>query len=423
VIVTHISTFDQRGGAARAAYRLHAGLQRIGVTSRMFVADKLSQDDSVIKYEPPATPWSRIQREIRRQFLARSINRYRATAPAALSFFTDDRAVSGADPWRHLPQSDVIQLHWTPGFLDYKSFFSSIPPDKPVVWTLHGMDALTGGCSFNEDCSNFTTECGSCPQLGSHSGSDLTHQVWKRKKSVYSKLTASRLQIVAPSRWLCDEVQRSSLLKNFTCTVIPYGLDTEVFAPRNRYAAREVLGIPQEVRVILFVADGISVPRKGLHLLTEALSAMEGSSRPFLVALGPGQAPLSKELPLLQLESASNDRFLSSVYSAADLFVAPSLQDNLPCTVLESMACSTPVVGFAVGGIPDLVRPGLTGLLAKPRDSGDLRRAILELLSDRDRLKDMAATCRKVACEEYSLEIQAKRYAALYQQMLERRRP
>lgn len=386
----------------------------------MFVSEKASGDESVVKYEPPADARSRIRRELRRQSLTRSIDRYRTTAPAGLSFFADDRGVYGADPWRHLPESDVIQLHWILGFLDYESFFGSLPQGKPVVWTLHDMQAMTGGCSYDNGCDRFAEECGACPQLGSHSASDLTHQVWQRKQKAYSKLGAAQLHVVTPSRWLRDEVRRSSLLKRFACTTIPYGVDTEVFAPRNRAAAREVVGAPQDAKVLLFVADGLHVPRKGLHLLAEALRGIEKEHGIFLVSLGPGQPPTLAGIPGRQLDSINNDRFLSFVYSAADLFVVPSLQDNLPNTVLESLACGTPVVGFAVGGIPDLVRPGLTGILAKPRDPQDLRRAILELLGDGEQLRRMAGNCRRIACEEYSLEIQARRYETLYREMVER---
>jgi glycosyltransferase involved in cell wall biosynthesis len=412
--IVHINAFDQFGGAARAAYRLHTGLQRMGQDSRMFVLDKMSNDSSVVRYEPPRDPWSRIRREVRRQAMTRSIDRYRATAPHDLTFFNDGRAIHGGDPWRHLPENDLVQLHWVFGFLDYEAFFSSLPRNKPIVWTMHSMEVMTGGCFYNGDCRKFTAQCGACPQLGSKSDSDLSRRIWQRKHKTFSRLGPAQLHVVTPSRWLGDEVKRSSLLGSFPCTVIPNSLDTDVFAPRSRAAAREVLGIPPDAKVILFIADGIHDPRKGLPLLVQALGGISASEEYFLVSLGPGQLPSLDNLPHLHIEPLNNDRFLSFVYSAADVFVAPSLQDNLPNTVLESIACSTPVVGFAVGGIPDLVRPGQTGLLAKPADAVDLRRAITELLADTERLKAMQNSCRRIAVEEYSLEIQARRYLDLY---------
>ena len=280
------------------------------------------------------------------------------------------------------------------------------------------MEVMTGGCFYNGDCERFMAQCGACPQLGSKSESDLSRQIWQRKLRIYSKHAPGQLHIVTPSRWLGDEVKRSSLLGSFPCTVIPNSLDTVVFAPRSRAAAREVLGIPPDAKVILFIADGVHDPRKGLHLLDQALSGIPANDNCFVVFLGPGQPPGLDNLPHLHIEPVNNDRFLSFVYSAADVFVAPSLQDNLPNTVLESIACGTPVVGFGVGGIPDLVRPGKTGLLAKPADALDLRRAIFELLGDADRLKAMQTNCRKIAIEEYSLEIQARRYLDLYREAI-----
>jgi glycosyltransferase involved in cell wall biosynthesis len=417
--IVHINTFDQLGGAARAAYRLHLGLQRIGQDSRMFVLDKVSNDSSVVRYEPPRDPWSRIRREIRRQAMARAIGKYQANAPGDLSFFNDARGIHGGDPWEHLPESDVVQLHWVYGFLDYETFFSSLRRNKPIFWTMHSMEVMTGGCFYDGDCGRFRAQCGACPQLGSKSESDLSRLIWQRKRKTFSRLAPKQLNIVTPSRWLADEVKRSSLLGSFPCAVIPNSLDTDIFTPRNPATAREVLGIPLDAKVILFIADGLHDPRKGLHLLVETLAGIPSNSEVFLVSLGPGQPSGLGNLAHLRIEPVNNDRFLSFVYSAADVLVAPSLQDNLPNTVLESIACGTPVVGFAVGGIPDLVRPGKTGLLAKPADTLDLRRVITELLGDAERLKAMRATCREIAVQEYALEPQARRYLDLYREALD----
>jgi glycosyltransferase involved in cell wall biosynthesis len=421
VKVVHISTLDRRGGAARAAYRLHDGLRRIGQESCMFVLEKISYDPFITKYEPPGNVVSRLRRAVRERTIVRAASRYSVSAPAGLSFFTDDRTIYGGDPWQRLPDSDLIQLNWISGFVDYRSFFKALPAGKPVVWTLHGMDAITGGCFYDNGCGRFTEKCGACPQLGSTNESDLTRQVWRRKRESYSRLGAAQLHVVTPSRWLREEVRRSSLLSSFPCTVIPNGLDTDVFIPRGRSVSREILGVPAESKVVLFIADGLHDPRKGFHMLVEALTGIKLDGNLFLISLGPGYPPSLRSLPHVHVESLNNDRFLSYVYSAADVFVAPSLQDNLPNTTLESIACGTPVVGFAVGGIPDLVRPGVTGSLAKPADALDLRRAIAEILSDNGRLKEMASNCRRVALEEYTLEIQARRYFDLYDEVLGRR--
>jgi glycosyltransferase involved in cell wall biosynthesis len=388
----------------------------------MFVAKKTSRDPSVIQYDPPRDPRTRILRTLRRAYIVLASRLYLLKAPAGVSFFSDDRTKYRKDPWRHLPVSDLIQLHWVTRFVDYQSFFDFLPAKTPVVWTLHDMVPFTGGCHYDQSCHRFAESCGRCPQLGSKSDTDLTRQVWQRKHKSLQKLAGDRLYIVTPSRWLGEQVGQSSLLSRFPRTVIPYGLDTETFAPRDRRISREMLRIPLRAKVVLFLAEGVRDPRKGLNLLKRALEGIESSDGMFLLSLGFGTPAEFQRFPSLHIEHVADDSLLSHVYSAADILVAPSLQDNLPNTVLESISCGTPVVGFAVGGIPDMVRPGLTGLLAAPGDSGDLRRAILDLLSNGEGREKMAFCCRKIATQEYSLEIQARRYLDLYEEVLGKRR-
>ncbi len=415
--VVHIDTFDCVGGAARAAYRLHDGLRRIGHDSRMFVSVKTSQDASVKCYVPSRRLHARILRTLRRLRIARATERYRRTAPNGLPLFSDDRSMYAMDPWQQLPEGDVIHLHWIAGFVDYRAFFASVPEEMPLVWTLHDMLPLTGGCHYDRSCGKFSAKCGACPQLGSHSESDLTRQIWKRKQRSLASLEPSRLHIVAPSRWLGEQVKQSSLLSRFPRSIIPNGLDTEVFAPRNRRVAREVLGLPPEATVALFMADGVQDSRKGFYLLRDALAGIQPRPMLFLLSVGSGTPLEIQGFPHVHLRQVDSDRFLSFVYSAADVFVAPSLQDNLPNTILESIACGTPVVGFDVGGIPDAVRPSITGLLAPAKDSHALGRAILELLDDDAKRGEMAENCREIAVQEYDLKIQAARYLKLYEEL------
>jgi glycosyltransferase involved in cell wall biosynthesis len=388
----------------------------------MFVAKKTSRDPSVIRYDPPRDPRSRILRTLRRVNIRLAVWRYRLKAPAGLSFFSDDRAKHGSDPWRHLPGTDLIQLHWVTRFVDYRAFFELIPATTPVVWTLHDMVPFTGGCHYDQGCHRFADACGRCPQLGSESDTDLTRQVWQRKCETFEKVRSDRLHIVTPSRWLGEQVGQSTLLSRFRRSVIPYGLDTEKFAPRDRRHSREILGIPLEAKVVLFLANGVSDPRKGLHLLTGALESIESSSGVFLLSVGSGAPAEFLRFRSAHIQHVVDDLFLSHIYSAADILVVPSLQDNLPNTVLESISCGTPVVGFAVGGIPDMIRPRMTGLLVAPGDAVGLRGAILDLLNDEQGRKKMAVHCREIATQEYSLEIQARRYLDLYEQILGARR-
>jgi glycosyltransferase involved in cell wall biosynthesis len=200
-------------------------------------------------------------------------------------------------------------------------------------------------------------------------------------------------------------------------TVIPLGLNIGDFAPRHRCLARNVLGVPQNARVILFAAEVVDNRRKGFTLLAQALAGLADLPNLFMISLGRGKPAIDGQFPHMPLGHISDDRWLSLVYSAADVFVLPSLQEAFGQTALEALACGTPVVGFAVGGIPDIVRQGVTGLLVPPQDVVALRAAIAALLRDATGRAQMAANCRRIAVEEYALEVQAQRYVELYQQL------
>lgn len=417
--ICHVNTYDKVGGAARSAFRLHAGLQRIGHDSSMFVRSAKDTDPAVHQFKPAVDLAARVQRRWRRTLMRRDLAKHPSAKPPGAEHVQDCRSEFAAEIVRQLPFSDVVNLHWIAGaFVDYPTFFASIPADRPVVWTLHDMNAFTGGCHYDEGCGRFLSACGHCPQLAFPSRSDFSAEIWARKHRAFARLDPERLQIVTPSRWLADEARRSSLLGRFPVTVIPYGLDLQDFAPRERSHVRRLMGIPEHAKVLLFVSDGVTNVRKGFRFLIEALRELEGVDHLVLVSVGHNKPPLNVSVPWIHVNAIDNDRFMSAIYSAADVFAIPSLQDNLPNTALEALACGTPVVGFDVGGIPDLVRPGETGLLVPRGDVAALARAIAGLLGSPDRLRQMAARCRQIAEREYSLECQASRYAALYEKLL-----
>jgi glycosyltransferase involved in cell wall biosynthesis len=285
------------------------------------------------------------------------------------------------------------------------------------------MNAFTGGCHYDDGCGRYANRCGACPQLGSALPNDLSQRVWARKKRVFDRINPARLQLVTPSRWLAGEVKRSSLLRDFPVTVIPNGVDTDCFAPRDRQFARQVLGVPEDADVVLFVAEGVRARRKGFLLLSRALAELRAQRRLVLLSVGGGAAAMNSVVEHRHIGHLGDERLLSLVYSAADVFVVPSLQDNLPNTILESLACGTPMVAFAVGGIPDAVHPEETGLLAPPFDVTALRDAIARLLDDSGLQAELSAHCRRVALEEYSQGVQARRYAELDEHVVLRDQP
>ncbi len=417
--IVHLSTYDVSGGAARAAYRLHSGLRQAGVDSSMFVRESATKDRSVIKFEPSGTFWGRIERRLRREHLQRKLRP--ALHPSSERFepFRLDRSEYGPDLFSQLPAHDILNLHWVADFVDYPSLVASLSKGRRIVWTLHDMNAFTGGCHYDLGCGRYLDQCGECPHLRASGMNDLSREIWHRKKSLFDRLSKDQIHFVTPSSWLADQVKQSPMLSRFSVSVIPYGIDLQEFAPRDKTSAREVFGIPQGEKVVLFVADGLPLLRKGFEVLVQALEHVRTRIPKLrLITVGHNSPDLGGRLPHINLGHVNNDRLLSNIYSAADLFVIPSLQDNLPNTVLESMACGTPAVGFDVGGIPDMVEHRKTGLLVPLHDATALGAAMLELLRSPDRRLIFAENCRQSALTNFSLTQQARRYYELYTRLL-----
>jgi glycosyltransferase involved in cell wall biosynthesis len=416
--IVHIDTYDTTGGAALATYRLHDGLRRLGHESLLVVATKSSDDPTVLKVVPKMAPSNHLRRRLRQAQIDASLRRYTRTRPIGYGAFSDDRTAYAADLARELPPSDVINLHWIANFVDYQSFFSTVPKDVPIFWRLSDMNAMTGGCHFDHDCGRHSSGCGACPQLGSSNSNDLSRQIWRRKEAVFGALGPERLHFVALNEWMADLVRRNPMLGKFQVTVVPNGVDTEVFAPRDGRAARNVLGIPQDALVVLFVAESITDRRKGFAVLVDALNGLKSCRNAFLLSVGRGSFQTDSGIPRCHVGHLKDRRLLSLVYSAADIFVVPSLQDNQPNTVLEAMACGVPVVASRAGGIADMVRPGITGQLSEAGDVKGLRDAMLNLLLDREKRAAMATACRSIVMNEYPLERQVRRYVELYERGL-----
>lgn len=411
--ITHLSTYDMSGGAARSAYRLHTGLRSLGHESRLLTLYKVSSDPTVIQFIPPDDISTRFRRGLRRRFLEQVGGEVGARGTGA-TLFSDDRSQHGADAIRQLPATDVLNLHWVAGFIDYESFFLRVPRGLPVAWTLHDMNPFTGGCHFDGGCGRHALQCGQCPQLESSDSNDLSSQIWSRKRSAYSKTFAHALHLVAPSRWISDEAKKSSLFAGFPSTVIPYGVDTDLFQPRDKGQAREQLKIPQESSVVLFVADAVGERRKGFRLLAEAVQSLKYVPDLYFLAVGRGASSVDLGPRVVTLDYIEDENRLSLVYSAADVFVVPSLQDNLPNTVLEALACGVPTVAFDVGGLRDIIQEGKSGHLVPAGDIHALRATIAQMLENPEQRAMMAGECRGRALAEYGLDIQASRYAALY---------
>ncbi|MEI6351649.1 MAG: glycosyltransferase [Verrucomicrobiota bacterium] len=416
--IVHIITRDD-GGGGRAAYRLHSGLRQTAIDSLLYVSSQHHIDDATVVFKPSTRLDHRLRRVFNHYRLKLKMLGYHPNPGTSDSggWSLHHICRRGAEPIAQLPKADLYNLHTIQNFFDFEAFFSTIPADVPIVWTLHTREPMTGGCLYAGACARFEQSCGCCPALNSQRENDPSREVWKRKKLLLDRFALGRLHIVSPSRWLANEASKSSLLGDFPISVIPNSVDNSAYAPRDKVMAREILGLPVDAQIVFF--SSFAHKRKGIDYLLEALRRMREIPNLFLVMLGEDYR-LKPDEPFgfRHFGSVLNDRLISVIYSAADVYVITSKEDNLPNVVLESMACGTPVVGFDVGGIPDMVRPGITGHLSPFGDVNALAEALRRVLNDQAHRRELADNCLAITKKDYSLQVQAGAYIALYEKLL-----
>jgi len=406
---------DIQGGASRAAYRLHLGLNKIGFGSQMLVQSKGGDDFSTQGPEGTiAKGLSRLRRHVDRLPLEFYKNRKSPLFSLAWLPENTSRRIDARDP-------DLLHLHWIcNGFISIAGL-SKIR--QPLLWTLHDCWAFTGGCHYPLACTRYQESCGSCPQLGSATDRDLSRWVWKRKTKHWQSLN---ITIVTPSRWLAQCAEASSLFRRARIEVIPNGLDLKRYKPLDRPLARDFLGLPDGKKLILCGTLGITGDqRKGFRYLQSAIGILAAGGlgeNAMLLVFGASEPPNPMELGLKTeyLGTLHDDISLALLYAAADVFVAPSIQDNLPNMVMEALACGTPTVAFDIGGMPDLIDHLQTGYLAKPFEPADLARGIDWVLSDEKRYLAMRSVARAKVEREFEITHIANRYVGLYKEILGR---
>jgi glycosyltransferase involved in cell wall biosynthesis len=408
-----INIADGLDGASRAAYRLHQGLRKSDVNSSLLVQCKYGDDSSVFGPQRFST-----------KLLAKA-KPYIDTVPVYLYpqrlglIFSCDWIPDYIQRKARQIQPDILNLHWVCGGLLKIETLAML--NLPLVWTLHDMWPFTGGCHYSQECQRYTISCGSCPQLGSNKEKDLSRWVWQRKLNAWKNIS---FPIVTPSHWLAECSRKSSLFRDQRVEVIPNGLDLQRYKPFNKSLVREWLNLPQDKLIVMFASKmATSDRRKGFHLLQTALQSLGNSGwsgKVELLVVGAGEPTLPIDLGLKAhyLGTLKEDITLALYYAAADVFVAPSLEDNLPNTVLEALACGTPCVAFNIGGMPDLIDHQQTGYLAQAFQTDDLARGIAWVLQDSDRLRKLSHAARAKAEQEFSLELQARRYVSLYEEVL-----
>lgn len=407
--ILHLSTSDVDNGGARAAYRLHQGLNSIGCTSQMLVRAKFSSDPTVLSEKSILTKLGP------------------PSSGLPLQFYPNHNAAMFSPQWfpdvlatrtRQL-NPDIINLHWVcNGYLKIET----VPKfNKPLVWTLHDLWPFTGGCDYIKDCNNYQESCGSCPQLQSRQAWDLSRWVWQRKAKAWKD---TNLTLVATSSWMADCARSSSLFKNKRVELIPLGLDTEKYKPINQQVARELLNLPQDKHIVLFGAiGGTSDRRKGFHLLLPALQLLSQTrwkEQIELVVFGASkpEQPIDLGFKSHYLGHLHDDISLALIYSAADVMLVPSIQEAFGQTASESLACGTPVVAFKATGLKDVIDHQQNGYLANPFEVEDLAKGIAWVLEDRERHQKLRFHAREKSLREFTLEIQASSYLSLYEEIL-----
>lgn len=409
VTVSLVNASDLIGGAARASYRIHQALRKHGIDSRMHVNRATAKDSTV--YGPTCKSgklFVNLPASLARLFagLLRTDNSVLHSPAIFPSCWP--RVLNSSN-------SDLLHLHWVNAEMMSVADIGRLR--KPVVWTLHDMWAFCGAEHYAEDFrwrEGYTAK--NRPTY--ESGFDLNRWIWQRKCRHWKR----PMYIVTPSRWLAECVRQSALFHDWPVTVIPNAIDTDIWRPIDKNIARTLLHLPTDTPLLLFGAvRGVNDPRKGFDLLKSALDHLRGHlSGLELVVFGqlePKQ-PADMGFTVHYTGHLHDDISLSLLYSAADVMVLPSRQDNLPNTGLEALACGTPVVAFDVSGLPDIVCHEKTGYLARAFDSEDLAQGIEWVLSDQVRYANLCANSRQYAVTRFSYPVVAQAYLDVYKDVM-----
>ncbi len=412
-----INTSDLQGGAAIACYRLGEALEKSNeVSVKMVVKEKTSHSSFVINSNP-----STLSEKLGKlNFALEKATFLRYESNKSMRFlFSHPNFGQDISTIPEIKEADILHFHWiNKGFLSFSSLEKLIALNKPIIWTLHDMWPFTGGCHYSASCKNYQDTCGNCFLLKNPKSNDISSKIWNKKKALYSE---ANLHIITCSAWLRGIASSSTLFNNLKVSNIPNTIDLNLFKPKAK--AKET----KAKSTILFQAMNINDKRKGLKYFIEALQIIENEHLEFsksikLVIFGKNGSSQIDDLTfdVDYLGVLNTQQEIINAYHQSDVFVIPSLEDNLPNTIMEAMACGVPVVGFETGGIPEMVNHKKTGFIASQKNSRELAEGIMWTLENKERGIELSHNSRSKATKEYAHKVIANQYIEVYKSVLDK---
>lgn len=409
--IVHLCSND-KGGAANAARRLHYGLCSMGVDSRFIskYSHTLGIGNHISFMRHKSFPHI-LNYGLEKLNLLNKFPPAKGYSPDTV-LFTSPHSILHPERLKIIQSADIVHLHWVSHFIDYTTFFSKI--DKPIVWTLHDMNPFTGGCHYSGECIGYLSACEKCPQLHS------TNQPFAAQKYFETKLRSlqrtKNLTVAAPSNWILNLSKRSPLLSHWPHHHIPYGINEQVFKVLNQSDTKQKWNVPPDKINLLFISHSLMNKMKGLDLLLEAFKHLN-KERFHLTILGKrvGKINLNADW-ITYISYVENETAMTEIYNTADLYICPSLRDNFPNTILESLFCGTPVLAFKVEGIAEMLEEGLNGLYATEETVKGLLNGINSFETMQGKFE--RGKIHHFALARYSLKLCVDKYISLYETLL-----
>lgn len=409
--VSFFNTYLQ-GGAANAAINLYHSLE--GVEKQFFYKENIpARYNSIVETESSfkrvdqhlsqgLSSFSRFSKSLKARKYYKRVNQLLQDSPSGFEQFSVPNQFGKTSVDDFDRNIGIVHLHWIAEWIDYPSFFDSLPDTTPIVWTLHDMNPFTAGCHFSMGCEQYLDVCDRCPQL---SDKKSVRSLFSLKQQSISRFT--NLHVVSPSNWLSSVARESTLFSHADHHVIPYGIDTDIFKPcESKHPAFE-----DDRLKVLYVAADLHNKRKGFSYYQDLSESYEGNDDILFYSVGE-DSPFASDIK--QLGQIDSREELAQVYSSADVLICTSIQDNLPNVILESLSCGTPIIGFGVGGIVDLIDHRKNGFIVSEISTNGLREYLDLCFNQKEILVDMTKASLDVIKQRFSLEMQAEYYRKIY---------